>query len=101
MTMERNMSLEKVTMPELDPKVRATNFEEVALGYTPAMAQEESNRCLECKNKPCVSGCPVQVNIPEFIHEIKEGNFMAAYQKIVETNGLPAVCGRVCPQESQ
>ncbi|MBC5649341.1 NADPH-dependent glutamate synthase [Christensenella tenuis] len=99
--MERNMSLEKVKMPELDPQVRATNFEEVALGYTPEMAQEESNRCLECKNKPCVSGCPVQVNIPEFIHEIKEGNFMAAYQKIVETNGLPAVCGRVCPQESQ
>ena len=99
--MERNMSLEKVKMPELDPKVRATNFEEVALGYTPEMAQEESNRCLECKNKPCVSGCPVQVNIPEFIHEIKDGNFMAAYQKIVETNGLPAVCGRVCPQESQ
>ncbi|WP_066688654.1 NADPH-dependent glutamate synthase [Christensenella intestinihominis] len=99
--MERNMSLEKVKMPELDPKVRATNFEEVALGYTPEMAQEESNRCLECKNKPCVSGCPVQVNIPEFIHEIKEGNFMAAYQKITETNGLPAVCGRVCPQESQ
>lgn len=99
--MERNMSLEKVAMPELDAEVRATNFEEVALGYTPEMAQEESMRCLECKNKPCVSGCPVQVNIPDFIHEIKEGNFMGAYRKIVDTNGLPAICGRVCPQENQ
>lgn len=99
--MERNMSNEKVKMPELDAAERAKNFEEVALGYTAAMAQEESMRCLECKNRPCVKGCPVQVNIPEFIHEIKDGNFMAAYKKIVETNGLPAVCGRVCPQESQ
>lgn len=99
--MERNMSNEKVAMPELEAQKRATNFEEVALGYTAAMAQEESLRCLECKNRPCVNGCPVQVNIPEFIHEIKEGNFMAAYKKIVETNGLPAVCGRVCPQETQ
>lgn len=99
--MERNMSNEKVKMPELDATERAKNFEEVALGYTAAMAQEESMRCLECKNRPCVKGCPVQVNIPEFIHEIKDGNFMAAYKKIVETNGLPAVCGRVCPQESQ
>ena len=99
--MERNMSLEKVKMPELDADVRSKNFEEVALGYTAEMAQEESLRCLECKNRPCVEGCPVQVNIPEFIHEIKEGNFMAAYKKIIETNGLPAVCGRVCPQESQ
>lgn len=99
--MDRNMSNEKVKMPELDASTRATNFEEVALGYTAAMAQEESMRCLECKNRPCVAGCPVQVNIPEFIHEIKDGNFMAAYKKIIETNGLPAVCGRVCPQESQ
>ena len=99
--MERNMSLEKVKMPELDPEVRAKNFEEVALGYTPQMAQEESLRCLECKNRPCVAGCPVQVNIPEFIREIKEGNFMEAYNVITATNGLPAVCGRVCPQESQ
>lgn len=95
------MSLEKVKMPELDADVRSKNFEEVALGYTAEMAQEESLRCLECKNRPCVAGCPVQVNIPEFIYEIKEGNFMAAYKKIIETNGLPAVCGRVCPQESQ
>ena len=99
--MERNMSLEKVKMPELDPEVRAKNFEEVALGYTPQMAQEESLRCLECKNRPCVAGCPVQVNIPEFIREIKEGNFMEAYNVITATNGLPAVCGRVCPQENQ
>ena len=99
--MDRNMSLEKVKMPELDAAERAKNFEEVALGYTAAMAQEESQRCLECKNRPCVAGCPVQVNIPEFIHEIKEGNFLEAYNVITATNGLPAVCGRVCPQESQ
>ena len=99
--MDRNMSLEKTAMPELDPEVRAKNFEEVALGYTAEMAQEEAKRCLECKNRPCVSGCPVQVNIPEFIHEIKEGNFLEAYKVITKTNGLPAVCGRVCPQESQ
>ncbi|MEG1158459.1 MAG: FAD-dependent oxidoreductase, partial [Christensenellaceae bacterium] len=91
----------KVKMPELDAQERAKNFEEVSTGYTAQMAVQEANRCLECKNKPCVSGCPVQVNIPEFIHEIKEQNFMAAYQKILMTNGLPAVCGRVCPQESQ
>ncbi len=99
--MDRNMSLEKVKMPELDPDIRSKNFEEVALGYTAAMAKEESLRCLECKNRPCVAGCPVQVNIPEFIHEIKEGNFLEAYKVITATNGLPAVCGRVCPQESQ
>lgn len=99
--MDRNMALEKVKMPELDAGVRSKNFEEVALGYTAAMAKEESLRCLECKSRPCVAGCPVQVNIPEFIHEIKEGNFLEAYKVITATNGLPAVCGRVCPQESQ
>lgn len=99
--MGKNMSNEKTKMPELAPEIRVTNFEEVALGYTPELAQNEANRCLECKNRPCVAGCPVNVNIPEFIHEIKEGNFMDAYRKIIETNGLPAVCGRVCPQESQ
>ncbi|MEG0382719.1 MAG: NADPH-dependent glutamate synthase [Christensenella sp.] len=99
--MERNMSPQKVKMPERDAKVRATDFEEVSLGYTAEMAQEESLRCLECKNSPCVEGCPVQVNIPSFIHEIKEGRFMHAYKTITATNGLPSVCGRVCPQESQ
>ncbi len=99
--MERNMSLEKTKMPELEPNVRVTNFEEVAKGYTREQAIAEANRCLECKNRPCVPGCPVNVAIPEFIHEVKEGNFLAAYKKITESNGLPAVCGRVCPQESQ
>ncbi|HBU13406.1 MAG TPA: glutamate synthase (NADPH), homotetrameric [Clostridiales bacterium] len=99
--MERNMSSEKTKMPELDPLERVKNFEEVALGYTDEMAVSEASRCLECKNKPCVPGCPVNVDIPGFIHEVKEGNFLAAYKKVIETNGLPAICGRVCPQESQ
>ncbi|MFA5657933.1 MAG: FAD-dependent oxidoreductase, partial [Oscillospiraceae bacterium] len=96
-----NMSLEKVKMPEQDPKVRAKNFEEVTLGYTPEMAVEEAKRCLNCKHKPCVSGCPVNVRIPEFIQEVANGNFEKAYEIIKSTNSLPAVCGRVCPQESQ
>ncbi|MDL2237217.1 NADPH-dependent glutamate synthase [Christensenellaceae bacterium OttesenSCG-928-K19] len=99
--MERNMSNEKTKMPELDAQARSKSFDEVALGYTREMAMSEANRCLECKNKPCVPGCPVNVDIPGFIHEVKEGNFLAGYKKIIETNGLPAVCGRVCPQESQ
>ncbi len=96
-----NMSLTKIPMPEQDPNVRNKNFEEVALGYTPEMAIEEATRCLNCKNKPCVSGCPVQVNIPEFIALVAEGKFLEAAAKIKETSALPAVCGRVCPQESQ
>ncbi|MGI6153623.1 MAG: NADPH-dependent glutamate synthase [Christensenellaceae bacterium] len=99
--MERNMSLEKVKMPEQAAGERIHNFDEVALGYTAQMAKEEAARCLECKNRPCVAGCPVEVNIPEFIHEMKEGNFLEAYKIITSTNGLPAVCGRVCPQETQ
>ncbi len=99
--MERNMSLEKTEMPVLAPEVRVNSFDEVATGYTKEQAINEANRCLECKNRPCVPGCPVNVSIPEFIHEIKEGNFLAAYKKITESNGLPAVCGRVCPQETQ
>ncbi len=96
-----NMSLNKVSMPEQDPKVRARNFQEVTLGYTKEMAMEEATRCLNCKNKPCVSGCPVGVRIPEFIEKVKDGDFFAAYDIIKSTNALPAVCGRVCPQENQ
>ncbi|MBD5560043.1 MAG: NADPH-dependent glutamate synthase [Clostridia bacterium] len=99
--MKRNMSNEKTPMPSLQPDERIRGFEEVATGYTDEMAVNEANRCLNCKNRPCVSGCPVQVQIPDFIMHIREGDFLAAYQKIIETNGLPAVCGRVCPQESQ
>ncbi|MGI6580130.1 MAG: NADPH-dependent glutamate synthase [Saccharofermentanales bacterium] len=98
---KRNMSPVKVDMPAQDPKERAKNFEEVTHGYTAEMAQEEAARCLQCKHKPCVAGCPVMVKIPEFIELITEGDFEGAYQKILETNVLPAICGRVCPQESQ
>lgn len=96
-----NMMPNKVKMPEQDPKVRARNFEEVTLGYTKEMAMEEASRCLNCKNKPCVTGCPVSVRIPEFIAEVANGNFEKAYEIITSTNSLPAVCGRVCPQENQ
>jgi glutamate synthase (NADPH/NADH) small chain len=96
-----NMSLKKVNMPEQDPNVRNKNFLEVTLGYTEQMAIEEAQRCLGCKNKPCVDGCPVNVKIPDFISLIAEGKFKEAYEKIQETNNLPAICGRVCPQESQ
>ena len=97
----RNMSSKKTPMPEQDPHVRNSNFNEVAMGYTPEQAKEEAARCLACKNRPCVSGCPVNVAIPEFISLVAEGDFEGAYRKIAETNNLPAVCGRVCPQESQ
>ena len=96
-----NMALKKTAMPEQDAKERAANFKEVALGYTEAMALEEASRCLNCKHKPCVAGCPVNVKIPEFIDLINKGDFIGAYLKIRETNSLPAVCGRVCPQETQ
>ena len=96
-----NMSLKKVEMPVQDGEVRRNNFEEVALGYTKEMAMEEAQRCLHCPTKPCISGCPVAVNIPDFIEQVKEGNFEEAYQIIHETSSLPAVCGRVCPQEKQ
>ena len=96
-----NLSPNKLPMPVQDPEIRSGNFEEVALGYTSEMAVEEATRCLNCKNRPCVSGCPVAVNIPDFIKMITEGDFEGAYQKITETNSLPGICGRVCPQENQ
>ena len=96
-----DMSLNKTEMPVQEPLKRNKNFEEVALGYTPEMAVKEANRCLNCKNMPCVSGCPVNVRIPEFIAKVAVGDFKAAYEIINSTNSLPAVCGRVCPQETQ
>ena len=96
-----DMSLKKTPMPEQQPDVRNKNFSEVALGYTPEMAVAEAKRCLNCKNRPCISGCPVNVAIPDFLSLVAEGKFLDAYKKITETNSLPAICGRVCPQESQ
>ncbi len=96
-----NMRPDKNPMPEQCPNVRNKNFLEVTTGYTEEMAIDEAKRCLNCKNKPCMQGCPVSVKIPEFIAYIAEGEFEKAYQKIKETNALPAVCGRVCPQEKQ
>ena len=96
-----NMSLKKNEMPTQEAEVRAHNFNEVATGYTEEMALDEAMRCLNCKNMPCVSGCPVKIHIPEFIAKIREGDFEGAYQVINKSSSLPAVCGRVCPQESQ
>ena len=96
-----NMSLTRNVMSTQDARVRAHNFDEVALGYTEEQAIDEANRCLNCKNMPCVSGCPVKIHIPEFISRIKEGDFEGAYQIISKSSSLPAVCGRVCPQEVQ
>ena len=96
-----NNSLFKTPMPHVEPTVRNKNFGEVALGYTPEMAVNEANRCLNCKNKPCVSGCPVGINIPEFISHVASGDFDTAYKVIAKDSSLPAVCGRVCPQERQ
>ncbi len=96
-----NMSLTRNPMPAQESLVRARNFDEVALGYSEETAIDEAMRCLACKNMPCVEGCPVKINIPDFIAEIKKGNFEAAYQIISKSSSLPAVCGRVCPQERQ
>ncbi|MEA4895699.1 MAG: NADPH-dependent glutamate synthase [Oscillospiraceae bacterium] len=96
-----DMSPTKNPMPEQEPDIRNKNFLEVALGYTADIAKSEAKRCLNCKNKPCVSGCPVNVRIPEFVQKCAEGEFEEAYGIITSTNSLPAVCGRVCPQESQ
>ena len=91
----------KHEMPTQEPKVRARNFQEVALGYPVEIAREEAKRCLNCKNRPCVSGCPVNIEIPDFIRRIADGDFEGAYQVITRSSSLPAVCGRVCPQETQ
>ena len=96
-----NMNPLKNPMPAQDPKVRNGNFKEVALGYTAEMAIDEAKRCIGCKNRPCVAACPVNIKIPEFIAKVAEGDFEAAYQIIAEDSALPAVCGRVCPQETQ
>ena len=93
--------LKKVPVREQDPKVRATNFDEVCLGYNQEEAMEEAARCLHCKNAKCVQGCPVNIDIPTFISEVKEGKFADAYQTISKSSALPAICGRVCPQETQ
>ena len=97
----KNMSLTKNAMPMQDPIVRSGNFGEVELGYTEEMAVSEAQRCLACKNKPCVGGCPVKIYIPDFIKEVANGNFEKAYEIITESSSLPGICGRVCPQETQ
>ena len=99
--MKVNMSMTKKPMPEQDPVVRAGNFDEVALGYTAEDAMAEAARCLDCRDPRCRTGCPVSVRIPEFLAKVREGDFDAAYDIITSTNSLPAVCGRVCPQEKQ
>lgn len=96
-----NMSLKKNEMPVQEPDVRNKNFKEVALGYTEEQAIDEAKRCLNCKNKPCTTGCPVQIDIPAFIAKVAEGDFAGAYEVIARSSSLPAVCGRVCPQENQ
>ena len=96
-----NMSPVKNSMPTLDPEVRAHSFEEVTLGYSEEAAISEAMRCLNCKTMPCTEGCPVKIHIPEFISKIKEGDFEGAYEVISKSSSLPAVCGRVCPQEVQ
>ena len=96
-----NMSMTKNPMPEQNPVVRAGNFDEVALGYDADTAMKEAARCLDCKNTPCREGCPVAVKIPRFLEKVREGDFAAAYEIVTSTNSLPAVCGRVCPQEKQ
>ena len=95
------MSLKRNEMPVQEPDVRNKNFKEVALGYTEQQAIDEAQRCLNCKNKPCTGGCPVQIDIPAFIAEVAKGDFAAAYKIITKSSSLPAVCGRVCPQETQ
>ena len=92
--------MKKVPVREQDPKVRATNFEEVCLGYNKEEAMEEATRCLNCKNAKCIQGCPVSINIPAFIHQVKEGNIEEAYKIIGKSSALPAICGRLLPDAS-
>ena len=101
MAVQRNMDPKKCPMPVQDPMVRRNNFDEVALGYTYEMAVNEAKRCLNCKNKPCTTGCPVQIDIPAFIERVANEDMEGAYQVIAKSSSLPAVCGRVCPQEKQ
>jgi len=101
MDMKERMKLPRHPMPEQDPKVRARNFDEVPLGYTPETAKEEALRCIQCKKPTCIEGCPVEIDIPGFIKLVAEGDFLGAARKIKEKNALPAICGRVCPQEDQ
>ena len=96
-----NISSKKNEMPTQNAAARARNFNEVALGYSEAQALDEAARCLNCKNMPCVSGCPVKIHIPAFIQKVREGDFEGAYEIISKSSSLPAVCGRVCPQENQ
>ena len=96
-----NMNPKKTPMPEQEPNVRNKNFDEVSYGYTEEMAKNEAERCLHCKHKPCMKGCPVAVHIPDFIQQVAEGDYEGAYRTIKMTNSLPAICGRVCPQENQ
>ena len=98
---EKNMAMEKCPMPVQDPDVRNKNFDEVALGYTYDMAVNEARRCLNCKNMPCVSACPVQIRIPAFIERVANEDIEGAFEILSESTSLPAVCGRVCPQENQ
>jgi len=99
--MKERMKIPRQRMPEQDPKVRVGNFYEVPYGFTPEEAMKEAQRCIQCKTPLCVGGCPVNIDIPWFIRLIEEGKFVEAARKLKETNGLPAVCGRVCPQEDQ
>ena len=98
---EKKEKIPRQPMPEQEPKVRAKNFEEVPFGYSPETAMREASRCIQCKNPGCMTGCPVEIDIPAFINRVKEGDFKGAIAKIKEKNALPAVCGRVCPQEVQ
>ena len=99
--MATNLSPTKNPIPEQEPNVRNKNFDEVALGYTVELALDEANRCLQCRRPQCVTGCPVNVKIPDFIKLITQQDFKGAYHKILEDSSLPAICGRVCPQENQ
>jgi len=95
------LDLNRVSMPKQEPEVRAKNFNEVALGYTAEMAQAEANRCLQCRKRACVEGCPVDVDIPDFIEAVRQGDMKEAVRILKSKNSLPGICGRICPQETQ